>query len=58
MPSQPETSVLLYQTEDGHTQVEVRLDGDTAWLTQAALAELYQTTLQNITQHRGTQFRR
>ena len=43
--------VSLFQTEDGRTRVEVRLDGDTAWMTQAALAELYQTTPQNITQH-------
>lgn len=42
---------LLYQTEDGETRVEVRFDGETTWLTQAALAELYQTTPQNITQH-------
>lgn len=45
------SSFLLYQTEDGRTRVEVRFDGDTAWLTQATLAELYQTTPQNITQH-------
>ncbi len=31
--------------------MEVRFDGETAWLTQASLAELYQTTTQNITQH-------
>lgn len=42
---------LLYQTEDGRSRIHVRLDGDTVWLTQAALAELYQTTPQNITQH-------
>lgn len=51
-PHEPtHSSFLLYQTEDGRTRVEVRFDGDTAWLTQAALAELYQTTPQNITQH-------
>jgi len=42
---------LLYQAEDGRTRVEVRFENDTAWLTQAALAKLYQTTPQNITQH-------
>ena len=42
---------LLYQTEDGRARIHVRLDGDTVWLTQAALAELYQTTPQNITLH-------
>jgi hypothetical protein len=49
-----EAEVLLYQTEDGNTRVEVRFDGETAWLTQAGLAELYQTTPQNITQHIAT----
>ena len=42
---------LLYQSEDGHTRIEVRLAGETVWLTQAAMAELYGTTPQNITQH-------
>ena len=45
-----EAEVLLYQTEDGRARVEVRFDGETAWLTQAGLAELYQTSPQNITQ--------
>lgn len=47
----PEGEFLLYQTDDGQTRVEVRFDGETAWLTQASMAELYQTTPQNITQH-------
>ena len=42
---------LLYRTEDGRARVEVRFDGETAWLTQAAMAELFQTTPQNIGQH-------
>ena len=46
-----EAQFLLYQTEDGRTRVEVRFDGETAWLTQASLAELYQTSPQNVTQH-------
>ncbi len=44
---------LLYRTEDGRARVEVRFDGETAWLTQAAMAELFQTTPQNIGQHVG-----
>lgn len=48
----PETSnFLLYQTEDGQTRVEVRLQEETVWMTQAAMAELFQTTPQNITIH-------
>ena len=43
--------VLLYEAADGRTRLEVQLTGDTVWLTQAAMAELYQTTPQNITQH-------
>lgn len=43
--------VLLYQTEDGQSRIEVRLEDGTVWLTQAALGRLYQTTPQNITQH-------
>lgn len=45
------SQVLLYQTEDRRTRLEVRLEGATVWLTQAQLAELFQTTPQNITQH-------
>ena len=43
--------MLLYQTEDGRQRIEVRLDGQTVWLTQAALADLYQTTKQNVSLH-------
>lgn len=46
-----EDCFLLYQTEDGETRIEVRLQDDTVWMTQAALAQLYQTTPQNITLH-------
>ena len=42
---------LLYPTEDGRTRLEIRFDGETLWLTQAQMAELFQTTPQNITLH-------
>ena len=42
---------LLYQTGDGQTRIAVRLQDETVWMTQAAMAELYQTTSQNITTH-------
>jgi hypothetical protein len=42
---------LLYTTEDGQQRIEVRLEENTVWLNQAMLAELYQTTPQNITIH-------
>lgn len=41
--------MLIYH--DGATRLQVRLEGQTVWLTQAAMAELFQTTPQNITLH-------
>jgi hypothetical protein len=43
--------LLIYSTEDGRSRVECRFDGETIWLTQALMAELFQTTPQNITLH-------
>ena len=42
---------ILYQTEDGRTRIQCRFENDTLWLTQAQMAELFQTTPQNITTH-------
>ncbi|HEV56895.1 MAG TPA: winged helix-turn-helix transcriptional regulator [Phycisphaerales bacterium] len=49
VPRPPEGQLLIYQ--DGGLQVQVRIDGQTVWLTQAGMAELFQTTSQNITMH-------
>ncbi len=49
--SEPSGEILLYQTEDGSTRIDVRIEGDTVWLSQRDMAELFQTTPQNITQH-------
>lgn len=43
--------ILIYQTEKGDTKVDVWFDQDTIWMTQHSMAELYQTSTQNITQH-------
>lgn len=43
--------MLVYTDADGLTRVQVRLDGDSVWLSQAMMADLYGTTSQNITQH-------
>jgi hypothetical protein len=43
--------ILLYQTEDGKTRVEVRLREETVWLNQKQLAELFQTSVPNINMH-------
>ncbi len=47
----PSGEFILYQTEDGRTQVQCRLEEGTLWLTQAQLAQLFQTTPQNVTLH-------
>jgi hypothetical protein len=50
-PSEPRSSLVLYQTEDGRIRVQCRFEEQTVWLTQAQMAELFATTPQNITQH-------
>jgi hypothetical protein len=47
----PDSEFLLYQTEDGRTRVECRFQNETIWLTQAQIAELFQTSVPNISQH-------
>ena len=53
LPEKSATSsqILLYQTEDGHSRIEVRLEDETVWLSQGLMAELFQTTKQNISLH-------
>ena len=43
--------ILIYESADHQTQVEVKLESDTVWLTQKQMAELFQTTPQNVTVH-------
>lgn len=45
------SEILIYKTDDGRVRIDVRIENDTAWLTQAGMAELFQTTTQNITTH-------
>ena len=47
----PDSDLILYQTEDGRTRLQVRLQGDTVWLTQAQMAELFQRERSVITKH-------
>ena len=48
---------VIYQSEDGQTQVDVRLENETVWLTQAQMVELFQTTKQNVSLHVGNVFK-
>ncbi|GAG03299.1 unnamed protein product, partial [marine sediment metagenome] len=45
------SQLIIYQTEDGQTKIDVRLEHETVWLSQTNMAELFQTTKQNICQH-------
>ncbi len=45
------TEFLIYRTDDGEVKLDVRLEDETIWLTQQMMAELFQTTKQNIGQH-------
>src|SRR3989344_5209726 len=45
------SEIILYKTEDGKIKLEVRLEHKNIWLTQAAMAELFQTTTANINIH-------
>jgi hypothetical protein len=49
--------LLLYQTEDGKAKIEVRLEDENVWLSQAQIAELFQTSKQNISLHINNAFK-
>ena len=46
-----ENSIVIYQTDDGQTQIDVRLENDTVWLSQAQMAELFLTDRTSIVRH-------
>jgi hypothetical protein len=46
-----QSSLVLYQTKDGQTRLECRFEEGTIWLTQAQMADLFQTTTQKVTLH-------
>ncbi|MEA2413546.1 MAG: hypothetical protein QOI58_203 [Thermoanaerobaculia bacterium] len=47
----PQTSIILYQTEDGRTRIQCRFENQTLWLTQVEISELFQTSVANINLH-------
>ena len=46
-----EDKIVIYQTEDGQTQIDVRLENETVWLTQAQMVELFKSSRTNILEH-------
>jgi hypothetical protein len=51
LPATPNTDFLFYVADDGRTRIQVRVQDETVWMSQNALAELYGTTKQNISKH-------
>lgn len=46
-----ETSFLMYQSEGGNTRIQVRLEGETVWMTQKGISELFQKGISTINEH-------
>jgi hypothetical protein len=51
MDKQPSGEIIIYQSEDGNTQIDVRLEDENIWMTQAQLVELYQSSKSNVSEH-------
>ena len=51
MEEHKKNDIIIYQTEDGVTQIEVRLENENVWLTQQQMADLYQTSRTNVVEH-------
>jgi hypothetical protein len=45
------SNIIIYQTEDGLTKIDVKIESDTVWLSQQQLVELYQSSKSNISEH-------
>lgn len=52
----PSSEIILYQTEDGRTRIQCRMQNETLWLTQAQIAELFQKDVRTINEHLGNIF--
>lgn len=43
--------IIIYQSEDGETRIDVKLTGETVWLSQQKMADLYQSSRSNVVEH-------
>ena len=43
--------IIIYQAQDGSSKIDVKVQGETVWLTQQQMAELYQTSRTNVVEH-------
>lgn len=48
---EPSSQIIIYQTEDGHTKLDVRLEDETVWLSQKHMSELFQVAKSTISEH-------
>lgn len=46
-----DNKIVIYQTEDGRTQLDVKLENETVWLTQARLVQLFDSSKANVSEH-------
>lgn len=51
LPQKPNSEMLLYQSDNGQLKIQVRLENETVWLTQADMVELFQSSKSNISEH-------
>lgn len=51
MENRDNGEIIIYQSEDGLTHIDVKLEQDTIWLTQEQLVSLYQTSKANVSEH-------
>jgi len=51
MTEEQKGEIIIYQTEEGHTKIDVRFENDNVWLSQQQMAELYQSSRTNIVEH-------
>ena len=51
MRDEQKGEIIIYQTEEGQTKIDVRFENESLWLSQAQLVELYQSSKSNISEH-------
>jgi hypothetical protein len=56
MSEENKSEIIIYQTQDGITKIDVRMQDDNLWLNQAQMSELFQTTKQNVSLHINNAF--
>ena len=51
MNKKQKSNIILYTTDDGKSRIEVRLEGETVWLTQAQICEMFQKSKSTVSEH-------